>query len=217
VTLRSTEPRTSRVPRRLLRFDRVERATHWANALLFGILIATALPLYFPAIESAVGRRSLVAEIHLYAGIALPVPLLLALIGPWGARLRADLRRVNVWTTEEIQWLRTLGRLGSDALDKFNPGQKLNAIFTGGVIAVMFASGVVMHSINLFPLDWRTGATFVHDVLAFAAVAVIVGHIGFAVTHPDAMKSMFTGSIDRAWAKRHAPAWVDEDPEPSAE
>jgi formate dehydrogenase subunit gamma len=197
----------------LLRFDKVERAVHWANAVVFGVLILTALPLYFPSIEAVVGRRSLLAEVHLWAGIALPIPLVAALVGPWGMRLRLDIRRFNVWTTGEVRWLRTLGRGDGIKLDKFNPGQKLNAIFTGGVIVVMLASGLVMHFIHLFPIDWRTGATFVHDVVFFVALAVIIGHIGFAVTHPTALRSIVKGSVSAVWAKRHAPAWLEEDPE----
>jgi hypothetical protein len=69
---------------RVFRFDRVERAAHWVNALLFGILMATALPLYFAQVESIVGRRALIAEIHVWAGVALPVPLIISLAGPWG-------------------------------------------------------------------------------------------------------------------------------------
>src|ERR1700722_19185674 len=78
--------------RRLLRFDRVERVAHWANALLFGILMATALPLYFVQVESLVGRRELIAQIHTWSGVALPIPLIVSLAGPWGARLRRDVR-----------------------------------------------------------------------------------------------------------------------------
>ena len=100
-------PRTSV---RIVRFDAVQRAAHWVNALLFGILMATALPLYFGSIAGVVGRRALVEEIHLWAGIALPVPLLISLLGPWGAQFRRDLRRINVWTRDEVTWLRALGR-----------------------------------------------------------------------------------------------------------
>src|SRR5271170_1357985 len=82
--------------RRVLRFDRVERFAHWANAILFGILMATALPLYFVQIEQFIGRRHLVEEIHLWAGLMLPIPLLVSLAGPWGARLRRDLRRFSL-------------------------------------------------------------------------------------------------------------------------
>lgn len=197
----------------LVRFDVVERAVHWAIAVLFIVLVLTALALYFPSVTSIVGRRSLVAEIHLWCGIALPFPLIAAFAGSWGSRLRADVRRFNVWTRDEVRWLRRLGSLDEVRLDKFNPGQKLNAIFTAGVIVVMLASGLVMHFIHVFPLDWRTGATFVHDVVFFVATVVIVGHIGFALTHPSAMRSIVRGSISQAWARRHAPRWLDDEPE----
>ena len=69
---------------RILRFDRVQRSAHWANALLFGILMTTALPLYFGSLADVVGRRHLIAQIHPWAGIALPFPMIVSLIGPWG-------------------------------------------------------------------------------------------------------------------------------------
>jgi formate dehydrogenase subunit gamma len=108
---------------RILRFDRVQRTAHWANALLFGILMLTALLLYFPGLSGIVGRRALVVNIHVWTGIALPVPLLISLLGPWGARMRRDLRRVNKWTRDEIAWLWALGRRAPRVVDKFNPGQ----------------------------------------------------------------------------------------------
>ena len=75
--------------------------------------MVTALPLYFSSVERVVGRRALVAEIHTWAGIALPVPLIVALSGTWGARMRRDVRRIQPWTHEEIRWLVSLGRRAS--------------------------------------------------------------------------------------------------------
>jgi formate dehydrogenase gamma subunit len=197
-------------PSRVLRFDRVERAAHWMNALLFGILMATALPLYFAQVENIVGRRALIAEIHVWAGVALPIPLIISLAGPWGARFRRDLRRVNVWTRAEIRWLRSLGVQRLVRPDKFNPGQKLNAIFTGGAIVVMLGTGSILKWFRFFPVDWRTGATFVHDVLAAMIFVVVFGHIAFALTHRDALRSMFKGWVSESWAKRHAGGWLEE-------
>jgi formate dehydrogenase subunit gamma len=197
--------------RRILRFDRVERGAHWATATLFTILMATALPLYFVQVESLVGRRALVAEIHTWAGVALPVPLLVSLAGPWGARLRRDIRRVNLWTTGELSWLRSLGGRVLPRPDKFNPGQKLNALFTAGAIVVMLSTGSILKWYRFFPLDWRTGATFVHDVLALGIFLVVTGHVAFALTHPDALRSMFGGWVTEAWARRHAAGWLDEE------
>jgi formate dehydrogenase subunit gamma len=99
--------------RHLLRFDRVERAAHWINATLFAILMLTALPLYFVQVEALVGRRELIAEIHTWCGIALPVPLMISLAGPWGARFRRDVRRFNVWMLEETAGYEDSGENGS--------------------------------------------------------------------------------------------------------
>ena len=207
--------------RRILRFDRVERAAHWANAVLFGILMATALPLYFVQVDQFVGRRVLVENIHTWSGVALPVPLLISLAGPWGERLRRDVRRINLWTAAELRWLWTLGRRSIPEPDKFNPGQKLNALFTAGAIVVMLATGSILKWYRFFPLDWRTGATFVHDVLALAIFIVVFAHVAFALTHGEALRSMFRGWVTESWARRHAAGWLKEEasdsnePEPS--
>jgi cytochrome b subunit of formate dehydrogenase len=46
--------------------------------------------------------------------------------------------------------------------------------------------------------------------LALAIFAVVIGHILFALTHPDSMRSMIKGWVSEAWAARHAPGWLRE-------
>ena len=196
---------------RLLRFDRVQRAAHWANAVLFAVCMLTALPLYFSSIERVVGRHVLLVQVHVAAGLALPLPLLVSLVGPWGARMRRDLQRVNRWTEREVRWILHRTRLWPPPGDKFNPGQKLNAIFVGGSIAVMLGTGVILEWFGPFPVSWRTGATFVHEVLAYAVFVVVAGHLVMAVTHRDALRSMVRGWIPVAWARRNAPRWAEEE------
>lgn len=191
---------------RVLRFDGVQRAAHWANAALFGILILTALPLYFSSVERDVGRHVLVEEIHVWAGVALPVPIVVSLLGPWGRRMRRDVRRFNRWTPPEVRWLLSFGAARLEK-DKFNPGQKLNAAFTASAILVMLGTGVIMKWFGIFPVSWRPGATFVHEVLAWVLVIVIAGHIVIALTHRDSLRSMLTGWVSLEWAQRHAPRW----------
>ena len=87
---------------RIVRFDTVQRAAHWANALLFGILDGDGTTALL-RIDCRCGRAPCSGEdIHLWAGIALPVPLLVTILGPWGAQFRRDLRRINVWTRDEL-------------------------------------------------------------------------------------------------------------------
>ena len=79
----------------LPRFDRTERALHWVNASLFGILMLTGAALYAGPVSTLVGNRGLVRFVHVYSGLALPIPLLLAILGRRGAQLRTDLGRLN--------------------------------------------------------------------------------------------------------------------------
>lgn len=201
----------------LIRFDKVERAVHWSLACLFFILIITALPLYFPSVEAIVGRRLLLANIHTWTGIALPIPLVISMFGNWGKGLRSDIGRFNLWTSDEVKWLKSLARDPMVELGKFNPGQKLNALFTGSVIIVMFVTGVILKWFNFFPLSWRTGATFVHDTFATLFVLVLAGHIFMAVTHRNSLRSIFSGRIPVSWAERHAPVWLKESHQDSSD
>lgn len=173
--------------------------------------MATALPLYFPSLERLVGRHQLLAQVHLWAGVALPFPLLLTLLGPWGARMRRDVRRISRWSEDELRWLLRLGRRAPAVQDKFNPGQKLNAIFVAGATVVLLGTGLLMHFFGVVPVSWRTGATFVHDLLAAAVFLVVAGHVALALAHPAALRSMVSGRVSEAWAARHAPGWLLEE------
>jgi formate dehydrogenase subunit gamma len=194
---------------KMLRFDRVQRTAHWLNALLFATLMFTAIPLYFGSFFGVVFPRHVIQMIHLWTGLALPLPIVVAMAGPWGHRTRQDLRRFSLWTRDEIRWLKTMGR-SSLRTDKFNPGQKANAIFVGASIVILLASGVILQWFRLFPVSWRGGATFTHDVLAWAVFIVVIGHVIVALAHPEALKSMFKGTVSGAWAKRHALSWWEE-------
>lgn len=202
----------------LVRFDRVERLAHWLTALAFCILIATGAVLYVPSLAIAVGRRALVERVHVDTGLALPVPLIVALLGTWGKGLRADVRRFNRWAQADRLWLHLSirrQRAGNLPVGKFNAGQKLNAAFSVGVMAVMLMTGCIMRWSYFWPLSWRSGATFVHDTVAIAFVVVVLGHIKMALSHPVALRSMFTGKVARSWAEHHAPLWLDELDRPS--
>lgn len=206
----------------MVRFGAVERAVHWVNALLFAVLILTGAALYIEPLGAVVGRRALVEDVHVYCGLALPVPLLLALCGSWGSALRKDIGRLNRWSQADREWLRIVMRGGPERwrlpgdvrIGKFNPGQKLNAAFVAGAGLVMLATGIVMRWYHPYPLGWRTGATFVHDWLSLGLGLVILGHIGMAVRDPDALKSMWNGRVSRRWALRHSPAWAAGDDPP---
>jgi formate dehydrogenase subunit gamma len=213
-TSRSADPLADggrRPPARLARFDRGERVLHWANAVLMLTLLATGSALYIPAVSELVGQRQVVLAIHVYAGVALPVPVVLTVLARrWGAGFRADARHLNRWSADDRRWLRTRGRDPLIRNGKFNAGQKLNAAFTAGTIVVMLATGLIMRFPNEWPLSWRTGATFVHDWVYLAAFVVVTGHILIAASDPDSLRSMVRGWVPGSWASRHTPRWYEE-------
>lgn len=179
-------------------------------AVLFGAVMWTALPLYFGSFFGVVFQRHVIAEIHLWCGLVLPVPLIASLLGPWGEPMRRDLRRVNYWTRDELAWIRSRGRRALEA-DKFNPGQKLNTVLVGSCTLVMLATGSILQWFRLFPVSWRVGATSVHDAFAYALFLVITAHVVLALSHREALRSMITGTIAARWVRSHARAWGREE------
>jgi formate dehydrogenase subunit gamma len=191
-----------------VRFGIVERLVHWSTAGLVGTLIATGGVLYVPAFGDALGGRSEAETVHNMVGLFVLVPAVLGLVLPWGHELRADMRRVNRFSESDRVWLRP-GGAGAN-LGKFNPGQKLNTIFTGAALVVLLMTGIIMRWGNGLPVAWRTGATFVHDCFAIGLTVLVAGHVVMALTHPAALRSIFTGWVSEDWARRRAPAWLAE-------
>jgi formate dehydrogenase gamma subunit len=209
----ATRPSPERGGGSVLRFDGAERVAHWLMAAMFIVLILTGAILYVPQLVELVGRRRLVERVHVDVGLALPLPLIATLAGPWGHALRRDFKRLNRWTADDRRWFARVRRrqpVDDLVIGKFNPGQKLNASFTLGVLLVMLMTGSVMHWEYYWPLSWRTGATFIHESLAYVFLAVVIGHVLMALAHPPALRSMVTGRVTRGWAARHAPSWLEE-------
>jgi formate dehydrogenase subunit gamma len=194
----------------VLRFDRVERIVHWTTAALFVVLMVTGASLYAGPISTVVGQRELMRTVHVFAGLALPIPIILGILGWWGKRLRGDLGRLNRWSADDRVWLHRTQR-PTARLGKFNPGQKLNAVFLGAAMLVMMGSGVMLKWFSLVPLDIRVGATFVHDWFALGIWLSITGHVLFALRDPVALGGMLRGSVTARWARNERPRWYEEE------
>jgi formate dehydrogenase subunit gamma len=200
----------------LARFAPVERWVHRTLGLLMGACLLTAFVLYYGPVSLAIGHRHAVELIHVWAGYALPAPLLLGLVSP---AYRSDLGHLNRFSREDRRWLRSKNRRdGSFAVGKFNAGQKLNAALTAGSIVVLVGTGTLMFWTGLVRLAWRTGATFVHDWFALGLGLLVLGHIYYAMADPEAREGMRTGRVRRSWAEKEHRAWARsiDDPDPGA-
>jgi formate dehydrogenase subunit gamma len=194
----------------LVRFDATERAVHWITAALVFVLMGSGAALYAGPVSTAVGHRALVRDVHVVAGLLLPVPIVVALLlRRRGRALRADVTRIARWTDDDKAWLRKRRRARAQ-LGKFNPGQKLNAVFLGAALVLMLGTGVVLKWFSLFSLSTRTGATFVHDWVALAIWVVVAAHVLLALRDPIAMRGMLRGRVTARWARKLRPRWYEE-------
>ena len=176
-----------------------------------GTCLLPAFFLYYGPLSVAVGHRHTVALVHVWAGYALAVPLLLGLLS---ASYRSDLGILNRFSREDWRWLRSKNRRdGSFAVGKFNAGQKLNASLVAGSVVVLLGTGTLMFFTGLARLAWRTGATFVHDWFALGLGLLVLGHLWFAMADPSAREGMRTGRVDRRWAEKEHSAWAAEEAE----
>ena len=200
---------------RILRFNALERLTHWVTATAFIVLAITGLNFIF-------GKR-----------------LLMPLIGPdafstwsvWAkyahdfvswAFMLGILVMLVVWIWDNLpdrydaHWL----RVGGGFFDKsnrthppagrFNTGQKLIfwAVVLGGI--ALSVSGIFM----LFPfaftdINGMQTAQYVHATVGVIMIAVIIGHIYIGTLGMEgAYEAMGSGTVDMNWAREHHSIWV---------
>ncbi|PSM43259.1 formate dehydrogenase [Streptomyces dioscori] len=195
------------------RFSRAERMVHRTTGWLMLLCLVTAACLYLGPLAQLVGRRYLLATVHEWSGILLPLPFLVGLMSP---SFRADLRRLNRFADYDRQWLRAARqRLTSPEArpaGKFNAGQKLYAGWIAGAVLVMLCTGLLMWNMGLLPAVSRTSAIFVHDCVAWAVTIVVIAHVRKALADPAARQGMRTGTVPHSWVQRHHARWLEEEP-----
>ena len=163
------------------RFSRTERTFHWVNAAFFLYLLATGLILFLPTLSKDVGRRPLLKDMHFWGGVGwIGALVLVAILGDSRGLLR---------TARQVEVLEH---------DRFNVGQKINAILTAAFTLLFLVSGLLLW---LGERDTRfrlANTVTLHDALLYGALILLVGHLYLAVVHPatrHALRGMTRGSV----------------------
>jgi formate dehydrogenase subunit gamma len=176
------------------RFSRTERTLHWVNAAGFLLLLASGLILYLPRLSVLVGRRPLIKDVHLWGGIGWISAL--AIVVVLGDR-RGILR-----TARELEVLEP---------SRFNVGQKVNALLNAAFTLLFLVSGLLLWFGERDTRFRFTSTVLLHDILMYAALTLLVGHLYLAVIHPatrHSLRGMTRGTVREDWAKRHYPRWA---------
>ncbi len=230
--------------RTLLRFNNLERFTHWLTAVPFIILGLTGLNLMYgrdvvlPIIGPEAFSTSLIAGkyLHNFMGFAFILGIILMIV-LWV--------RDNIWDKYDLNWILAAGGLFSKnshpLAKKFNTGQKFifwSVVIAGGSLA--FSGIALMFPFELSPFE----PTFAllnsigfnlptnleaiqemqlmqawHAILALVMIGVIIAHIYIGTLGMEgAIDAMWSGEVDENWARDHHAAWVAEvkgEPEPA--
>lgn len=216
----------------IVRFSPTERALHWGFGLVYLSLLATGLPLMFPALRGGIrGYTPVVGfRLHLVCA-ALWIVVTLAVVALGDRRgLGRTWRELAAFGPGDKAWLRSFPRwlvTGAAAradmdsqVGRFNAGQKLNTWFV-----VMTSGMLLLTGLALVPIGGILAAALVtghesvamwrraHSWLTLLVLVPLAGHVFLALVFPatrPSLTGMLTGSVDRDWAARHYPRWCRE-------
>ncbi len=209
-------------PSQILRFQTGERLLHWALAVPFVLLYASAALLVAfygephprPFREAfALGHRAFGAML-----VVLPPLALLAGAKHWRTHLE-NMREGWVWEFDDFRWLVLFPKnamnpkIALPEQGKFNAAEKLNFMMVSTFYPLYVLTGILV---------WMPGVEFfaylAHFAMAVLGLPLVGGHIFMATIHPETrvgLSGMFTGWVDRGWAKHHYTRWYREHFEPS--
>jgi formate dehydrogenase subunit gamma len=199
---------------KILRFNSLERFSHWLTAVSFVLLALTGLnitfgkllllPLIGPESFSAFSQVS--KYVHNFVSFAFIVGL---------ALIVALFLKDNIPSRVDVEWFKQGGgfiKSKHAPAGRFNAGEKIVywCSLAGGIAVVV--SGLLL----LFPFYWTNifgmqVAQVVHAIIAVLFVALILGHIYIGTLGMEgAFEAMGTGEVDLNWAKEHHDQWFNE-------
>ncbi|HEX6143842.1 MAG TPA: formate dehydrogenase subunit gamma [Geminicoccaceae bacterium] len=202
--------------RKIERFNGFERANHWVTATSFLLMALTGLVLLYGQhfIKPLVGAGAYgdLALVSAWIHMAFVPPFVLGVLIMAAVWLFGNLPSRLDWI-----WLKQGGGFMRDEgphppARRFNAGQKLIfwAVLGGGTLLLL--SGLAL----MFPFFWldiegMQWAQVIHAAVGLIMVAVIIGHIYIGTIGMEgAFDAMWSGQVDRNWAKEHHSVWLAE-------
>lgn len=193
------------------RFSTSERVLHWIVTVSFFVLFLTGLGLYsrlFHGYFALFGGGTSAILIHKISG---PVFFLSSLYMYLNHR-----KDVSCFDADDRLWVEQRGGyLSRNAthfnIGKYNPGQKLFAIFVAAATLLLGLTGVFIWAPVMFPRWIVQLSLMLHGLMFVCAVMFVVVHVYLAtIGNPGTLESMLYGEVRRKWAKKHHPKWYRE-------
>ncbi|HUX64470.1 formate dehydrogenase subunit gamma [Sulfuricella sp.] len=199
-----------RDPKDLVRYTAPERANHWAVGMTFILLALSGLAFFHPAfypLNQLFGGGVWARILHPFIGVVMALSFVAMFFRFW---------KLNIMTPTDKEWLSRIREMvdGDDhnmpEAGKYNGGQKLLFWLLAGCMALLAVSGIVIwraYFSALFPIGLIRLSSVVHATAAAGMIALIIVHVYAAIWTKGTIRAMVYGTVSRAWAKQHHPAW----------
>ena len=196
------------------RYTTGARINHWITAISLILMALSGMALFHPSLfflTNLFGGGQMTRTIHPWIGVIL----LLSFSG-----LFFRFVRYNLWGRDDTQWMKQVGDVVNARDEKlpevgrYNAGQKL--VFWGMtiLIAVLFASGIVLWDVyfaDYTSVGQKRLAALVHAAFAIGAILIWIVHVYAAIWVKGTVRAMTRGSVTGGWAWRHHRKWLRDE------
>jgi formate dehydrogenase subunit gamma len=193
------------------RFSTSERVLHWIVTCSFFTLLLSGLGLYsrlFNGYFTLFGGGRNAILFHKIAGVVFFFSSIYMFLN--------HKKDVSTFDPDDKLWIEQRGGyLSRDDshfnIGKYNPGQKLFAIFIAAVTLILGVTGIFIWMPASFPRWVVQLSLMTHGLMFVGAVMFVVVHVYLAtIGNPGTIEAMLYGDVRRLWAKKHHPKWYKE-------
>ena len=193
------------------RFSTSERVLHWIVTASFFTLLLSGLGLYsrlFTGYFNLFGGGQNAILVHKIGGVIFFFSSLYMFFN--------HKKDVATFDQDDKEWVdKRGGYLSRDEshfnIGKYNPGQKLFALYVAAATAVLGVSGVFIWLPALFPRWIVQVSLMTHGLLFVGSAMFVVVHVYLAtIGNPGTIEAMLYGDVRKKWAKKHHPKWYKE-------
>ena len=186
---------------------------HWFVAIAFILLALSGLALFHPSmfwLTNLFGGGQWTRILHPFIGVVMFVAF------GW---LALKLWHHNRMEPRDRQWLRQWRDVMANReenlpeVGRYNAGQKVLFWVMVVCLVLLLITGVLIwqpYFAPAVPIPLVRFAALVHAVAAFVLILGVIVHIYAAIWVKGTIGAMTRGTVTRAWASSHHPAWYRE-------
>ena len=197
----------------VFRYGPLTRLNHWITAILFLLLAASGLSMWYPGLfwlswifNGGEGAR----WIHPYLGCALVISFF---------SLAIQFVMNNLPTMDDVRWMWRIRTVvenrhgGLPELGKFNAGQMMVYWSMVALIPILLVSGIIIWQVYFggwTSIPLQRIALLIHSLAAIIAITIIIVHIYSAFWTVGSGRAMTRGTVTGGFGYIHHRRWLRE-------